>query len=75
MAEQWEYKSVLCSGGDNMEAVLTPLGAQGWEAVGFAPVVINPTNYTQISQYNETIATVTQWSAVQYRVLLKRRKP
>ncbi len=74
MADQWEYKSALCNGGDDMEAVLAPLGAQGWEAVGFAPVVNNPTNYTVDGIHRDVIVTVTQWSAVQYRVLLKRRK-
>jgi|GEM_PF-1635688 hypothetical protein len=75
MAEQWEYKSVLCNGDDDMEAVLAPLGAQGWEAVGFAPVLNNPTKWTYPAYQPNVISTVTQWSAVQYRVLLKRRKP
>jgi hypothetical protein len=77
MADQWEYKSVLCNGGDNMEATLAPLGTQGWEAVGFAPVVNIPTKYTQEPGFpgEWVIKTVTQWNATQYRVLLKRRKP
>jgi len=76
MAEQWEYKSVLCNGGDDMEATLMPLGANGWEAVGFAPVVSDPSSYTITDKYHpDVIATVTQWSASTYRILLKRRKP
>ena len=72
MAGQSEYKSVLCGGGDNMEVVLSPLGAQGWEAVGFVPVTHRAAN-TWTSRPD--IEFVTEWGATQYRVLLKRRKP
>ena len=68
--EMWEYKSLLCDG-QTMEATLTALGGQGWEAVGFAPVVHN---WSSSENFGMGTTGVTQWSASQYRVLLKRRK-
>lgn len=53
-----------------METTLTELGEEGWEAVGFAPVV------HQESQRSKDLSPlVTEWFAAEYRVLLKRRKP
>lgn len=78
MAEHWEYKFLLCEGGENMEATLAPLGAEGWEAVGFAPVLNVPTKFTHApkseGESESIILTVTEWGAQVYRVLLKRRK-
>lgn len=62
--EIWEYKSLICEG-PVMEATLTALGEQGWESVGFAPVV----QETRQSHFGTTL------TATEYRVLLKRRKP
>jgi hypothetical protein len=75
--DKWEYKSIIV-GGPSLESELAPLGDQGWEAVGFVPVVHDPTNNT--GHHNQmdggwVITTVTQWSAWSYRVLLKHRKP
>jgi hypothetical protein len=71
--ETWEYKSVLCNAGDDMETTLVPLGEQGWEAVGFAPVAQVSAKTRQTSMLG--VYLVEQWTAKQYRVLLKRRKP
>lgn len=71
MAEQWEYKSVLCNGGDDIEATLALLGAHRWEAVGFAPVKFG--SFT--ADPNSMLSPIVGQMAVQYRVLLKRRKP
>lgn len=66
MTDRWEYKSILCDGGDKMEEILIPLGEAGWEAVGFATVQLGA---TQVGY-----GTVGQWTAQKYRILLKRRK-
>lgn len=67
--EKWEYHTLLCAGAD-LGTSLAALGEQGWEAVGFAPVVHKATD-TWIGSMN--IQFVTEWTAQQYRVLLKRR--
>jgi len=67
--DEWEYKFLLCDG-PHMEPTLAELGKQGWEAVGFTPVI-------QWASSTGTCASntlyVTEWTAQQYRVLLKRR--
>ena len=74
MADRWEYKSIMV-GGPSLEDELRPLGEQGWEVVGFAPVLYSPSNYVHDRYVKDIILTVTEWSAGLYRILLKRRKP
>ena len=69
--EKWEYISLRCDG-PTMETTLTELGEEGWEAVGFAPVVHQEAG-RENSLYGFT--WVTKWTTAEYRVLLKRRKP
>jgi hypothetical protein len=69
--EEWEYTFVT---GTNLESELDRLGAQGWEAVGFAPLAYSPTDRV-FDKYTNLTVVVTQWSSSQYAVLLKRRKP
>lgn len=68
--ETWEYQSLLCTGSD-MEMALAALGRQGWEAIGFAPTVHQKSDTVPFA----STTVVSEWTAQQYRVLLKRRKP
>ena len=66
--DKWEYKSVL-SNGPNMEATLSQMGEEGWEAVGLVAVQVRAAQTK-----GSLLAWVTKWESSRYRVLLKRRK-
>jgi hypothetical protein len=67
--DKWEYKSLLCDG-PSMDTTLATLGEEGWEAVGFAPVV-----HRDAERSMDYLSIVREWLTAEYRVLLKRRKP
>lgn len=51
-------------------AALEPYGEQGWEAVGFAVTQYLPGSFSVgIGSF------VTEWNAMMFRVMFKRRKP
>ena len=66
--DKWEYKSVL-SNGPNMEAMLSEMGEQGWEAVGLVAVQLRASKTK-----GSLLAWMSKWESTRYRVLLKRRK-
>lgn len=72
--ETWVYMSIL-SDGPSLEETMRPLGEQGWEAVGFAPVILHASTTTSFGIPETHPSVVTEWRAEKYRVLLKRRKP
>ena len=67
--DKWEYKSIL-SNGPNMEATLSQMGEEGWEAVGLVAV-----QQRAAQTKGNLLAWVSKWESTRYRVLLKRRKP
>lgn len=76
-ANQWKVTGPWGSGlgGDNMGAALSPLGDQGWEAVGLVSDLDNASNTQNLGAPGVMTSTVvTQWQVGRIRVLLKRRK-